>query len=186
MSFILHDPATVSASLEIRSDARAAGRARRFAVEKLGEWGCAEIEYSAELICSELATNAVVHAKSVYTVTVDLFATLVRVSVVDRSSAEPRRRRYTPMSATGRGLAMVADLATAWGVDLVEGGKRVWFELPLNQPDATTAAIAAAVEATVIGEVDIDALLFDLEGWDDSPGTPRAFHRRQPLRTVAK
>ena len=30
---------------------------------------------------------------------------------------------------TGRGMAMVAAYASAWGVERVAGGKRVWFEV---------------------------------------------------------
>jgi hypothetical protein len=127
----------------------------------------------AALLTSELATNAVIHGNSVFSVTVDLFERSVRIGVVDRSSEEPRRRPYTSTSGTGRGLGMVADLATAWGVERGDGGKCVWFELPLDEPSAA-AAIAAAVEASVAGEVDVDALLAELDGWDDAPRRPRA------------
>ncbi|WP_189132230.1 ATP-binding protein [Wenjunlia tyrosinilytica] len=142
MSFILHDPATVSASLEIRSDARAAGRARRFAVEKLGEWGCAEIEYSAELICSELATNAVVHGRTgpreederiCLVLTLRPGAGLL-IQVADNSSALPLPRVTGPEAVSGRGLRLVAELADAWASWPNSGGsgKRVWVYLRLS------------------------------------------------------
>lgn len=149
--------------------------ARRFVSATLDGWG-ADAD-AATLLTSELATNAVIHARSVYTVTIERYDGQVRIGVVDRSPSQAHRRHYSSTSATGRGLAMVAELATAWGVDVVpDGGKCVWFELPLEPPEAAAAALAAAVEATVVGEIDIDGLLRDLRGAgepDTGASTPR-------------
>ena len=43
---------------------------------------------------------------------------------VSRGSAQP-----APEEASGRGLALVDTLSNAWGVEPVESGKAVWFEL---------------------------------------------------------
>lgn len=86
------------------------------------------------IAASELATNAALHARTDYTVTVSLDGQVVRLSVSDGSAGRPRRPRHNDQdSTTGRGLQMVAQLATAWGVDqgrdgAVFGGKTVWCE----------------------------------------------------------
>ena len=159
-------------------------KARRFVSSALDGSG-ANVD-DATLLASELCTNAVVHGHSVFSVTVDLFEGRVRVGVIDRSAEEPRRRRYSSTSGTGRGIAMVADLASAWGVEHVEGGKCVWFELPIDEPGSTAAAVAAAVEAAVAGDVDLDALVAELGGgWDEPPGTPDGPRARQRLDPVS-
>jgi anti-sigma regulatory factor (Ser/Thr protein kinase) len=87
----------------------------------------------AELLSSELVTNAVVHAHTA----VELLAARddtggLRVDVYDRAPAdhlEPQPRRADPVAEGGRGLAIVASLATSWGVDEAGNGKSVWFTL---------------------------------------------------------
>ena len=157
--------------------------ARRFVASALDGSG-ADVD-DAALLTSELATNAVIHGQSVFTVTVELFPETVRVGVVDRSAAEPHRRRYSTTSGTGRGIAMVADLASAWGVENAAGGKCVWFELPLQEPASTAAAVGAAVEAAVTGDVDLDALIAELGVADEPPATPDAPRARQRLHPVS-
>ncbi len=152
------------------------GEARRFVTSTLDGWGTAGIE-DAALLTSELATNAVIHAKSSYTVTIKLLADRVRIGVVDASPVAPRRCHYGATSSTGRGLGMVADLSEAWGVEPAQGGKCVWFEMSLVRPDTTAAA--DAVPMTDAGDVDLDALLSDLGGWEDDTASdsPRALLR---------
>jgi anti-sigma regulatory factor (Ser/Thr protein kinase) len=78
-------------------------------------------------------TNAVVHAHTA----VELCAArdddgALRVDVFDRaagSDVAPRRRTPDPASENGRGLAIVASLASSWGVDEAGSGKSVWFTL---------------------------------------------------------
>jgi hypothetical protein len=48
----------------------------------------------------------------------------------------PAPRTPAEEDTSGRGLGLVAALATAWGVDERPGGKSVWFELP--RPDTGT------------------------------------------------
>ena len=113
--------------------------ARRFVTSTLDRWGATDID-DAALLTSELVTNAVLHAKSTYTVTVDLFDDRVRISVLDSSTDAARPRHHDPTSATGRGLGMVATLSTTWGVEARAQGKCVWFELPRrpHRPHHTT------------------------------------------------
>jgi anti-sigma regulatory factor (Ser/Thr protein kinase) len=111
--------------------------ARRFVTSTLEAWGADEAG-DAALLTSELATNAVIHAQSRYTVTLVRLPDRVRVTVADGSLASARRCHYSPTSGTGRGLGMVADLAAAWGVETADDGKLVWFELV--DPRASSAS----------------------------------------------
>ena len=143
--------------------------ARRFVASVLEDVGDERAD-DAALLTSELATNAVIHAQSAYTVAVRRAEDgRVRVEVADASAAVARRCRYSATSGTGRGLGMVEDLAAAWGIDDgAPGGKVVWFELDVDRPAAGGADRSAAVVADE-GEPppDLDAMLSELGGWDD-------------------
>jgi anti-sigma regulatory factor (Ser/Thr protein kinase) len=83
-----------------------------------------------ELLTTELATNAVLHAHSPFTVSVQVDQGWVRVEVTDSSPVLPPKPRLPrPDATSGRGLVLVDILATRWGSERLETGKRVWFEL---------------------------------------------------------
>jgi anti-sigma regulatory factor (Ser/Thr protein kinase) len=88
--------------------------------------------HDAVLLASELATNAVVHARSGFEVAVSTDDDRLRVEVSDADPGVPQVQ-WVPAGATsGRGLLIVETLATDWGVTPLEGGgKTVWFELSL-------------------------------------------------------
>jgi hypothetical protein len=78
---------------------------------------------------TELATNAVIHARSPFSVTTRAAESGVRVAVRDASQIKPTVRDHDPISFSGRGLRLVAALAVDWGVDVAADGKTVWAEL---------------------------------------------------------
>jgi serine phosphatase RsbU (regulator of sigma subunit)/anti-sigma regulatory factor (Ser/Thr protein kinase) len=112
-----------------------------------------EVAETAVLLTSELAENAVLHAGTEFEVglevaDVDSGAALT-VSVTDRGSgpleahlSEPRHR-YGRAASHGRGLGLVARLATAWGTRHdADGRHTVWFALastPAVPPPAPAA-----------------------------------------------
>lgn len=102
-------------------------RARRFA-RGLDEHLPEPARCCLELVVSELATNAVVHARSTFDVAVSL-GEPIRVEVADASVAPPVVRDVTPWSPTGRGLRLVDACAENWGYNVRRGGKVVWVEL---------------------------------------------------------
>jgi anti-sigma regulatory factor (Ser/Thr protein kinase) len=103
--------------------------ARRFVRQALDGVPTATIE-DAELIVTELATNAVLHGRSPATLRVCQLPGCIRVEVEDTGRDMPMRMRRSYEAMTGRGLGMVAALATAWGIDPGgSGGKIVWAEL---------------------------------------------------------
>jgi anti-sigma regulatory factor (Ser/Thr protein kinase) len=106
------------------------GRARKFLVECLNSVGIYEVE-DAQLVVSELVTNAVIHARTEIVLRVmagDDGA--VRVEVIDGSSAMPGPRLATTAADDGRGLALVDHFTPKWGVDRIPTGKAVWFVVP--------------------------------------------------------
>ena len=105
------------------------GAARRFVRTALLEAGRRELLHDAELVVSEVVTNAVVHAGTRVDIEVVVGPVLVRVEVEDGSPNQPRARRYATTASTGRGLGLLNEVAADWGVRATERGKTVWFEL---------------------------------------------------------
>ena len=110
--------------------------ARRFVEASLD--GC-DREVVA-LLTSELATNAVVHAHSDFSVAVEVEPGHVRVSVGDNSKVVPTIGVASTVSPVGgRGLRIVDALASRWGISLLPEGKETWFEI-------TEPAVSAYVD----------------------------------------
>jgi len=107
-------------------------RARSLVRQALQEWDLEPLQETVLLLVSELATNAVLHARSDFAIEATRTAAGVRVSVSDRSARIPVQRHHGPSAGTGRGLAMVATMASAWGTDagVRPYEKSVWFEVP--------------------------------------------------------
>jgi len=118
------------ARLKLPADLRSAGEARRFLTGLLHSWRMSELaDGDIELLTSEVCSNAVRHAHSAFTVIVRFDGTRVRVEVGDGSRVLPQPRESTPDDESGRGLFLVEQLASAWGVVPTVEGKRVWFEV---------------------------------------------------------
>ena len=101
--------------------------ARRAVCSRLLEWGLPDLVDPVALAVSELATNAVLHARGLLRVTLTRDGDLARLEVADDSPRLPLQRRHSALSGTGRGLGLVAALSLEWGVDASEGpGKVVW------------------------------------------------------------
>ncbi|MER7897145.1 ATP-binding protein [Streptomyces sp. NPDC096046] len=113
-----------------RADLRAVPEARRALRELLGQWGKHGQSDVAELLTSELVTNAIVHTDHDAVLTVTVLPRGLRVEVRDFVARRPRLRVAVPDEGTnGRGLLLVQSLADAWGVRPHGVGKAVWFEL---------------------------------------------------------
>ena len=102
--------------------------ARRFVITTLVKWGDRALVDDAALVVTELATNAVMHADSDFTVAVSSSPSAVRISVGDASSVAPKLRDASLIEASGRGLGMVASLVSHWGDEPFGIGKVVWAE----------------------------------------------------------
>ncbi|MFJ1647152.1 SpoIIE family protein phosphatase [Streptomyces sp. NPDC088258] len=120
------------AEFELALDPREVGRARRLVRRQLLDWGLPGAVDSAQLMVSELVTNAVNHARSR-----QVGLRLVRT---DALLCEVRDDEPAPAALLdagrddefGRGLRVVSSLAREWGTSTSAHGKTVWFELALG------------------------------------------------------
>lgn len=92
----------------------------------------------AVLLVSELATNAVLHARTDYVVRLSSNDDRVRVEVQDANERSPSIAHAPPEATSGRGLQLVQTLSTGWGVEGHGDGKVVWFEVDLSDDDRET------------------------------------------------
>ncbi|UQX11166.1 MEDS domain-containing protein [Candidatus Mycobacterium methanotrophicum] len=104
--------------------------ARHFTLDTLTSWRLSRIGDDAALIVTELAANAVVHAKSAFRVAMSRSPSGLRLAVEDADLSRPQPRRADPKDLSGRGMALVAGLAEEWGCDVYAGGKTVWVDIP--------------------------------------------------------
>ena len=94
-----------------------------------------EVCDTAVLLTSELATNAMLHARTDFEVAVARLEYVLRIAVTDGNTRLPQPSMAPADATSGRGLALVDAMASAWGADRHGRGKTVWFELrPLSRP----------------------------------------------------
>ncbi|HEX3621588.1 MAG TPA: ATP-binding protein [Acidimicrobiales bacterium] len=107
------------------------GAARRFVRDVLMSRQVADgVVHTVELLTSEVVTNAIVHGRSGPQLVVRVCDGVVRVGVRDTSPEPPVRRLSRLDDPSGRGVVIVEELASAWGVERERGGgKQVWFEV---------------------------------------------------------
>ena len=84
---------------------------------------------TAELLTSELATNAIVHGHTAFDVEVTLSDGTIRVTVTDLSEHLPVLLSPWLSDVHGRGLLILDQLADRWGTYGTGTGKKVWFDL---------------------------------------------------------
>jgi anti-anti-sigma factor len=113
--------------------------ARVFVRETLQLWQLGppdgELSEQVQLLADELVTNAVLHARTELRLRLELQGALVHIAVRDLGRRLPRPVPDDPEAESGRGLQLVAELATAWGVHQHPGGgKVVWCTLQTAQP----------------------------------------------------
>ena len=129
---VVHD----ALRLDLLGTPASVGEARRFVRQALLAWHLDEVVETALLLTSELATNAVLHARSTFAVLVARQGDQVRVDVLDASPVPPVRRHNSLTAATGRGVELVASLSSEWGhtpADRLDGfAKGLWFTLPVS------------------------------------------------------
>jgi anti-sigma regulatory factor (Ser/Thr protein kinase) len=129
-----------SARIALPRSPASVGTARRFIEAQAADWSFPQPAGSQlALIGSELVTNAVLHARTGITLTLELRDGRVRISVKDRSKAPPTLRHYRADALTGRGLGVVAALSDSWGISTAPDGKVVWAEVATSGNAASHA-----------------------------------------------
>ncbi len=110
----------------------APGIARNFVVDR-GIGLSADVVIDAELLVSELVSNAVLHGGPMITLSVELDPPCIGVAVRDEGSGLPSTavELAEPTCTSGRGLMIVDQLSATWGVTPTDPppGKTVWFAL---------------------------------------------------------
>ncbi|MGW5609067.1 SpoIIE family protein phosphatase [Streptomyces sp. NPDC003753] len=106
---------------------------RTAVIRRLADWGLDEVSFTAELLLSELVTNAVRYGSGPIDVRLIHDRTLI-CEVADTSSTAPHLRHAATYDEGGRGLFLVAQLAQAWGTRYTAEGKVIWAECALGAP----------------------------------------------------
>lgn len=126
---------TWSHETELEARARSAYRARAFVSRHLLDHDLAHLVDDIRLVVSELATNAMVHAQTPFTVTLGGFENTVFLAVLDGAQAGPMLVVARALDTNGRGVAIVQALSRDWGVtSRASGGKSVWAEFDARKP----------------------------------------------------
>ena len=123
-------PADHVVSWTLPSELTSASKARSLIRRPLRRWGLTDLVPTAELLVSELVTNAVRYAQGKIGLRLVLEGGLV-CEVLDDSAAQPRQRHPDDSDERGRGLQVVSQLAQRWGARRAGAGKVVWCELPV-------------------------------------------------------
>jgi PAS domain S-box-containing protein len=138
-------PAPLRRSVTLPAEPASAGKARRLVREVLTAAHRAGWVDAAEMACSEIVTNCVLHAHTDIEVTAEVTGEQLRVAVRDFNPALPIQRNYDEHATTGRGMALVAALSSTHGIEhLGAAGKSVWFTIDAAAPEAGEGELLAA------------------------------------------
>ncbi len=118
-------------TVDLPPEPSSATRARRLAREELETTYSNDTLDTIALLVTELVTNAILHARTPLQLTLESRPGTMRICVEDESNERPAVRHYEADAVTGRGLALVEQLASSWGVDATASGKVVWCEVPV-------------------------------------------------------
>jgi len=127
-----------NAALELLGGVEAAPRARAFASGVLASWRFPmELRDLGVLAASELVANSLQHGTPPMRLRLRRTDRRLIIEVTDGDDHLPRRRRAEPVDEAGRGISIVATIASSWGSRRTPGGgKAVWceFALPAGDP----------------------------------------------------
>jgi anti-sigma regulatory factor (Ser/Thr protein kinase)/PAS domain-containing protein len=131
-----------NAALELLGGVEAAPRARAFASGVLTSWRFPpDLHDLGVLAASELVANSLQHGTPPMRLRLRRTDRRLIVEVTDGDDHLPRRRRAEPGDESGRGIAIVATIASNWGARRTpDGGKAVWCEFALPREAARTGA----------------------------------------------
>ncbi|MDN0201195.1 SpoIIE family protein phosphatase [Streptomyces sp. S.PNR 29] len=119
------------ATWDLPADPALVSEIRASATERLADWGLDEAAFAAELMLSELVTNAIRHGAGPIRVRLLHDRTLI-CEVSDTSNTAPHLRRAASTDEGGRGLFLVAQLAQSWGTRYTSEGRVIWAECGLD------------------------------------------------------
>jgi two-component sensor histidine kinase len=101
-----------------------AGDVRRFVDATLDEWNVQD--HLVGFLANELATNAILHARTPFEVTLARTDSTCRIEVTDSNPRMPVLQPVPPEAPSGHGMMIMNKQALSWGVEPAQGGKTVW------------------------------------------------------------
>ncbi|MEU8438062.1 SpoIIE family protein phosphatase [Streptomyces sp. NPDC029216] len=116
---------------DLPSDPSVVADARRYTTDQLTAWELDEASFVAELVVSELVTNAIRYGEPPIQLRLIHENNTLICEVSDASSTAPHMRRARTFDEGGRGLLLVAQLAQRWGTRHAATGKTIWAEQSL-------------------------------------------------------
>jgi anti-anti-sigma factor len=132
-------PVPASARQRIAPDRNAPSVARAAVHDFCAEQGVGGDDDAAQLVASELVTNAVVHAGTTIDLTLRLVSTDLHIAVRDGADGQARIGGFIDESSeSGRGLLLVDALATSWDTFFPDVGKVVWATVRVKPLDRFT------------------------------------------------
>jgi anti-sigma regulatory factor (Ser/Thr protein kinase) len=141
--------AGLEACLDFDSDPARVRLARSFVARTLRKWKLGALVDDAQLVVSELASNAVLHSGGEVRVTLRSDGkSWVRIGLRDDNPLLPVPGTFSYDATSGRGLSMVEALSTRWGVGREGRGKTVWAELAVGD---ARASVPDCMEAHDVG-----------------------------------
>ncbi|MGQ4477032.1 SpoIIE family protein phosphatase [Streptomyces sp. SAS_276] len=124
-------PAEQVATWDIPADPSLVAPIRKQVVEQLDAWNLSEAGFTAELVVSELVTNAIRYGAHPIRLRLIHDAATLICEVSDTNHTAPHLRRAKTWDEGGRGLLLVAQLTQRWGSRHTTDGKTIWAELSL-------------------------------------------------------
>ncbi len=122
------DEGVVTASYPV--DPACVAEARRMVAAAARRWGHERMLVTdAELVASELAGNALLHARTPWEISVHRYGPMMQIAVRDGSHDLPAVLPPDPARESGRGMHLIDKIARRWGVDVDEAGKTVWAQI---------------------------------------------------------
>ncbi|MBX9366330.1 SpoIIE family protein phosphatase [Streptomyces sp. WAC04114] len=124
-------PSSQVATWDIPADPALVAPIRKQVVDQLERWGLTEATFTAELVVSELVTNAIRYGAPPIRLRLIHDAATLICEVSDTNHTAPHLRRAKTWDEGGRGLLLVAQLTQRWGSRHTGEGKTIWAELAL-------------------------------------------------------
>lgn len=104
--------------------------AREFVTGQIEPWAGDAVTTDAAIVSAELASNAVLHARTPFSVALSWWADRVRIAVRDGARL-PDAGGEPLVARLGHGLDLIEKVASRWAVEPLADGKVVWAELPV-------------------------------------------------------
>src|SRR5580693_4493124 len=129
--------------IKLEPELQSVRQARALIRDPLKRWGLEDLIDNSELLVSELVTNAIRYANGEIMLRLILEPDSLVCEVHDSSPALPRVLQVDKDAENGRGLHVVSQVASRWGVRRTSGGKVVWCQqqVPEEVADAMRAAM---------------------------------------------